>query len=178
MTASQRQPSDSRRPIFYAIQSTRWGWVLAAASEAGICAIEFGDLPEALEEKLAERFHAAERLKDAPAFRDRFTQVIAFLENLSGRLDVPLDIQGTTFQRRVWEALQEIPRGETVTYADVANRIGMPKAVRAVAQACASNHLAVVIPCHRVIRSNGELGGYRWGLDRKRALLDQEMKSG
>jgi len=104
-------------------------------------------------------------------------QVLAFLEEPQpGRLDLPLDVQGTAFQRRVWLALQEIPPGDTVSYAGIASRIGKPKAARAVATACAANPVAVAIPCHRVVRGNGQLGGYRWGLERKRVLLERESK--
>ena len=152
------------------------GWVLVAATGKGICAIEFADTPEILEGRLRARFSEAEFVDDDPGFTAWVAQILAFLESPHGRLDLPLDIQGTAFQRRVWLALREIPLGATASYADVAARIGNPKAARAVAQACASNRIAVAIPCHRVVRSDGGLGGYRWGNERKRKLLDREKE--
>jgi AraC family transcriptional regulator of adaptative response/methylated-DNA-[protein]-cysteine methyltransferase len=151
--------------------------VLVAATAQGICAIDFGNTAEALKEGLHHRFPKAEYQDPDPNFTAMIAQILTFLEGPHrGRLDLPLDIQGTAFQRRVWLALQEIPAGDTVSYADIATRIGKPKAARAVAQACAANPIAVAIPCHRVVRGNGDLGGYRWGVERKRVLLDRERK--
>ena len=163
--------------ICFAIVPCFLGLVLVAATAKGICAIDFGDTIEALKENLRRRFPKAEVQGSDPGFTAMVAKVLAVLEEPHrGRLDLPLDVQGTAFQRRVWLALQEIPPGDTVSYTDVASRIGKPTAARAVARACASNPVAVAIPCHRVLRGNGQLGGYRWGLDRKRVLLERESK--
>ena len=161
--------------IRFAIAPCFLGLILVAATAQGICAIDFGDTIEALKENLRRRFPKAEVQGSDPGFTAMVAKVLAVLEEPHrGRLDLPLDVQGTAFQRRVWLALQEIPPGDTVSYTDVASRIGKPTAARAVARACASNPVAVAIPCHRVVRGNGQLGGYRWGLDRKRVLLERE----
>ena len=152
--------------------------VLVAATAQGICTIDFGNTAAALKESLQRRFPKAQFQDPDPRFTDIIAKVLAFLEDPHRNgLDLPLDIQGTAFQRRVWLALQEIPPGATVSYADIASRIGKPKAARAVAQACAANTIAVAIPCHRVVRGNGQLGGYRWGLERKRFLLERESRN-
>jgi len=153
------------------------GLVLIATTLHGICAIDFGASAERLKEGLYRRFPKAEFQDPDPDFTARIAQVLTFLEDpFPGRLDLPLHIQGTAFQRRVWLALQQIPPGDRVSYADIASRIGKSKAARAVAQACAANPIAVAIPCHRVVRANGQLGGYRWGVERKRVLLERERK--
>ena len=163
--------------IRFAIAPCFLGLILVAATAQGICAIDFGDTIEALKENLRRRFPKAEVQGSDPGFTAMVAKVLAVLEEPHrGRLDLPLDVQGTAFQRRVWLALQEIPPGDTVSYTDVASRIGKPTAARAVARACASNPVAVAIPCHRVVRGNGQLGGYRWGLDRKRVLLGRERR--
>ena len=163
--------------IRFAIAPSFLGWVLVAATERGICAIELGDTPEMLTERLQTRFFKAQLQESDPTFSDWIAQVIYFIETPDRGLNLPLDIQGTAFQQRVWQALQTIPAGTTVSYTDVAKQIDQPTAVRAVATACAANTLAVAIPCHRVVRSNGDLSGYRWGIERKRALLDRESSS-
>ncbi len=160
--------------ILYAIHPSYLGWVLIAATQVGICAIEFGDDPQDLEETLKTRFPLAAYTEEDPLFSSWVKETLTFLEQSAPNLDLPLDIQGTAFQRRVWMALREVPRGTQVSYSEIARRIGQPKAARAVAQACAANRLAIAIPCHRVIRENGELGGYRWGIERKRKLLERE----
>jgi AraC family transcriptional regulator of adaptative response/methylated-DNA-[protein]-cysteine methyltransferase len=163
--------------IRFAIVPCLLGLVLVAATGQGICAIDFGGTAEALEDNLRRRFPKAEFQNPDPRFTGMIAKVLAFLENPHhSRLDLPLDIQGTAFQRRVWLALQEIPPGDTVSYADIASRVGKPKAARAIARACAANTLAVAIPCHRVVRADGQLGGYRWGVERKRVLLGRERK--
>jgi len=162
--------------IRYAIQPCFLGWVLIAATQTGLCAIEFGDHPEDLEQALKERFPGADYLGEDPVFTGWVKDVLTFLEQPDRGLNLPLDIQGTAFQRKVWMALQAIPSGARVSYTEIARRIGQPKATRAVAQACARNRLAVAIPCHRVVRENGGLGGYRWGIDRKRQLLERERE--
>jgi len=163
--------------IQFAIVHCFLGFVLVAATAQGICAIDFGDTAEALKENLRRRFPKAVFQNPDPQFAAMIGQVLAFLEEPHpGRLDLPLDVQGTAFQRRVWLALQEIPPGDTTSYADIASRIGKPKAARAAAQACAANTVAVAIPCHRVVGGKGQLGGYRWGVERKRALIQRERR--
>jgi AraC family transcriptional regulator of adaptative response/methylated-DNA-[protein]-cysteine methyltransferase len=152
------------------------GWLLVAASKKGICMIEFGESRSQLRAKLRERFAGA-ALEPADAKLDRWLQrIVDYLRVPAGSLELPLDVQGTVFQQQVWQILQSIPAGETITYAQVAQRLGNPSAVRAVARAIASNRVAVAIPCHRVIGSDGELRGYRWGIERKQTLLKREQQ--
>jgi AraC family transcriptional regulator of adaptative response/methylated-DNA-[protein]-cysteine methyltransferase len=174
MKPSAYRNGGHRARIRFAVAQCHLGWVLVAATEKGICAIEFGDAPEALGQHLHAKFPKAELIHDDPDFEVWLARVLAFLESPREALDLPLDIQGTAFQRRVWTALQEIPMGATATYGAIAARIGNPRAARAVAQACAANAVAVAVPCHRVVRGDGGLGGYRWGSERKRKLLDRE----
>lgn len=151
------------------------GWVLVAATDRGVCAVFLGDSPVALERELRERFPRARILPEDPDRGAHLEKVLAHLEAPRRTApDLPLDVRGTAFQQRVWEALRRIPPGETATYSEIARRIGSPSAVRAVARACASNPAALVIPCHRVVRSDGTLAGYRWGLERKKRLLERE----
>lgn len=171
--STYRDGADGQQ-ISFAVVPSYLGWVLVAATANGICAIDFGDDPESLAERLRARFPRAEFRDSDRDFATWITQVLAFIEAPDQGLELPLDIQGTAFQRRVWAALREIAPGTTASYGDIAGRIGNPKASRAVAQACAANTLAVAIPCHRVVSSNGDLGGYRWGVERKRALLERE----
>ena len=177
MKPSQFRRGAAGQQIQFAITPCYLGWVLVAGTDQGICAIELGDTPEGLQARLQERFPLADLQEGAAAFRDWVQQVLIFLKAPGDRLDLPLDIQGTAFQRRVWLALRDIPAGTTLSYSAVAARIGQPKATRAVAQACASNKLAVAIPCHRVVRQDGDLGGYRWGIPRKQALLGREAQA-
>jgi AraC family transcriptional regulator, regulatory protein of adaptative response / methylated-DNA-[protein]-cysteine methyltransferase len=160
--------------IRFAVGENSLGRILVAGSERGICAILLGDDADALVRDLRARFPHARLIGSDTGFADRVVKVVAFVEAPRLELDLPLDPRGTPFQRRVWQALREIPAGKTASYADVANRLGMPKAVRAVAQACGANAIAVAIPCHRVVRSNGAISGYRWGVERKHALLQRE----
>jgi len=159
--------------IRFAVGKCSLGFVLVAQSEKGVCAILLGDSWERLAGELRERFSAARRLSDTE-LEPVVTKVVRVVENPRLPLDIALDVRGTEFQERVWQALRSIPVGSTVSYADLAQRIGARRAVRAVAQACAANVLAVVIPCHRVVRQDGGLSGYRWGVGRKRALLERE----
>lgn len=160
--------------IRYAIGSCSLGRLLVAQSDRGICAILFGDNSQELEDDLQRRFPRAElEIADA-AFSQTLSEVITFVEAPATGLSLPLDIRGTVFQQRVWQALQAIPPGETASYRQVAESIGSPRSVRAVAGACAANSLAVAVPCHRVVRNDGGLSGYRWGVERKRALLEKE----
>lgn len=160
--------------IRFAVGECSLGSILVARSERGVCAILLGDDPDALARDLEDRFPQARLIGGDAGFEDLVAKVVGFVEAPALGLDLPLDVRGTAFQQRVWQALREIPAGETVSYADVASRIGAPKSVRAVAQACAANAIAVAIPCHRVVRNDGGLSGYRWGVARKRALLERE----
>jgi AraC family transcriptional regulator of adaptative response/methylated-DNA-[protein]-cysteine methyltransferase len=164
--------------IRFALGECSLGSILVAASDKGICAIQFGDDPETLLRDLQDRFPEAQLIGGDPSFESMVARVVGFVEAPAQGLDLPLDVRGTAFQQRVWQALREIPSGSTASYAEIAERIGRPKAVRAVAQACASNGIAVAIPCHRVVRTDGALSGYRWGVERKRALLDREAMPG
>ena len=174
MAPSQYKAGAVDVAIRFAIERSSLGWVLVAATAQGICAIDFGDTPEILTEQLQTRFPKAQLQASDPTFSGWVSQVLALIETPDRGLDLPLDIQGTAFQQRVWQALQAIPPGTTMSYTEVAKQIDHPTAVRAVAAACAANTLAVVIPCHRVVRSNGALSGYRWGIERKRVLLERE----
>ena len=160
--------------IKFAVGECSLGSILIAATERGVCAIDFGDDPELLVRQLQDRFPKAELIGGDPEFEETAAAVIDFVEDPDTGLDLPLDIRGTAFQQKVWEALRSIPAGQTVSYADVARDIGKPRAVRAVAQACSANRIAVAIPCHRVVRTDGALSGYRWGVERKQALLERE----
>lgn len=164
-------------PIRLAVKQFYLGWVAVAVTDRGICAIEFGDRAEELMTQVQNRFANAQFQAADADFDTWVDQVIAFVETPQQELNLPLDIQGTAFQQRVWSILQTIPAGSTATYTEVAQCLGNPKAVRAVARACASNQIAVAIPCHRVIGSKGALTGYRWGLERKQALLARESSS-
>lgn len=163
--------------IRFAVGECSLGPILVAATDKGVCAILFGDDADALVRELQDRFPKARLIGGDQEFEQLVAQVVGFVEAPERGLSLPLDARGTAFQQRVWRALREIPPGSTATYAEVAARIGQPTAVRAVAQACASNRLAVAIPCHRVIRTDGALSGYRWGVERKRALLEREGKA-
>jgi len=160
--------------LHFAISPCALGQVLVAASERGICAILLGDAPGPLEDELRSRFPAARLELADTGFSDTVARVVALIDEPSGGFALPLDVRGTAFQQRVWEALRRIPSGSTTTYSELAKLLGSPKAVRAVASACAANPVAVAIPCHRVVRRDGALAGYRWGLERKKALLALE----
>ena len=160
--------------IFYSVVTSPLGQLLAAATERGLCKISLGDCADDLIAGLDDEFARAERIRDDEGLGSWLGRIIAWLEGWQPNLQLPLDLRATAFQLKVWSALQAIPRGETRSYKQIAAAIGNPKASRAVASACASNPVALVIPCHRVVRSNGQLGGYRWGIDRKRALLEAE----
>lgn len=175
---ARHSPSPMRRndsqPLRYGITTCSLGRLLVASSEHGICAIEFGEDDSTLVQQLAKRFPAAIVEEAGPEFREVVDAVIARVDGGLEQLTWPLDIRGTRFQQTVWQCLQQIPAGTTVSYTTVAERIGQPRAVRAVAGACAANPLAVAIPCHRVVRSDGNPSGYRWGIERKRSLLARE----
>ena len=158
----------------FAVGECSLGSVLVAATRKGVSAILLGDDPDALIRNLQDRFPRATLVGGDEAFERLVARVVGFIDAPAQGFDLPLDVRGTAFQHRVWQALRRIPAGRTVSYADLAKRIGRPAAVRAVAQACAANTLAVAIPCHRVVCSDGHLSGYRWGVDRKRTLLARE----
>ncbi len=160
--------------IRFAVGECWLGSILVAATEKGVCAILLGDDPAALVRELQDRFPKARLIGGDAGFEDMVAKVVGFVEAPGLGLELPLDVRGTAFQQRVWQALREIPVGTTASYAEIAKRIGRPKSVRAVAQACASNAVAVAIPCHRVVRTDGALSGYRWGVERKQALLARE----
>jgi AraC family transcriptional regulator of adaptative response/methylated-DNA-[protein]-cysteine methyltransferase len=160
----------------FAIRKCSLGLILIAASEKGVCAILFGDDPEELQRDLQDQFPRARLIGGDKSFEELTAKVVAFVEEPNQGLDLPLDIRGTAFQHRVWDALRRIPAGSTASYAEIARKIGAPKSVRAVARACATNRIAVAIPCHRVIGSDGSLTGYSGGIERKRALLAREAK--
>ncbi|GBG15472.1 AraC family transcriptional regulator, regulatory protein of adaptative response / methylated-DNA-[protein]-cysteine methyltransferase [Novimethylophilus kurashikiensis] len=174
MTPSRFRSGGVDTDIRFAVGECSLGAILVAVSDRGICAIALGDDPEKLVHELQDRFHNAHLVGNDPSFEHLVAQVVGFVETPGLGLDLPLDVRGTAFQQRVWQALQEIPAGSTLSYSELAHRIGVPKAIRAVASACAANILAVAIPCHRVVRSDGSVSGYRWGVDRKRALLLRE----
>ncbi len=175
MAPSIFRDGGAQTDIRYAIGPCYLGRVLVAVTHRGVCAIELGDDDKELEDMLMHRFAAAQVASDA-TLADTLERVIAFLERPAAGLALSLDIQGTAFQQRVWEALQTIPAGETRSYRGVAELIGSPSSARAVANACARNTMAVAVPCHRVVGSDGRLAGYRWGVERKKALLMRERK--
>ncbi|MGA8656062.1 MAG: bifunctional DNA-binding transcriptional regulator/O6-methylguanine-DNA methyltransferase Ada [Chthoniobacterales bacterium] len=174
MTPTKFRKGGTGTRIRFAVGECSLGSVLVAVSEKGVCAISLGDDPEALVRDLQDQFPKAELIGADREFESMVGKVVGLIEAPRTGFNLPLDVRGTAFQLRVWQALRKIPAGSTVSYSDIAERIGAPKAVRAVAQACASNHIAVAIPCHRVLRNDGALSGYRWGVERKSALLKRE----
>jgi AraC family transcriptional regulator of adaptative response/methylated-DNA-[protein]-cysteine methyltransferase len=177
MTPGRYRAGGDLTQIRFAIGECSLGSILVAATEKGVCAILLGRDPDALVRELQDRFTKADLIGADAAFEKLVAKVIGFVEQPRLGLDLPLDVQGTAFQQRVWRALRNIGVGNTASYGDIAARIGQPKSTRAVAQACAANMIAVAIPCHRVIRTDGQLSGYRWGVQRKRALLERERSS-
>lgn len=171
MTASAYRQGGSGESIDFAIGACNLGAILVACSAKGVCAVSLGDDPDLLARELQDRFPRAKLRGDDPHFARLVATVVGFIEAPGLGLALPLDIRGTAFQQRVWQALREIPSGRTASYADIAQRIGQPGASRAVARACAANPIAVAIPCHRVVRTDGSISGYRWGVERKQALL-------
>lgn len=174
MTPTRYRAGGEAAEIRFAVGQCSLGAILVAATDRGVCAIQLGDDPEPLVRDLQDRFPKARLIGGDSDFERLVAEVVGFVEHPRVGLDLPLDIRGTAFQQRVWQALREIPDGHTASYSEVARRIGAPRSIRAVAQAVASNRLAVAIPCHRVIRNDGGLAGYRWGVERKRALLERE----
>lgn len=174
MRARDYRDGGQNATIRFGVGQCSLGAILVAQSQRGICAILLGDDPDALVRDLQDQFGKAKLIGGDAGFEKLMAEVVGFVEHPALGLNLPLDVRGTAFQARVWQALQKITPGTTVSYAEIAERIGLPKAVRAVAQACAANHIAVAIPCHRVVRRDGNLSGYRWGVERKRELLQRE----
>ncbi len=163
--------------IRFAVGDCSLGAILVAATDKGVCAIQFGDDPQALVDRLQETFPKADLVGGDAAFETLVANAVGLVEEPGRNIDLPLDIRGTAFQQKVWRALREIPAGTTLTYAELADRIGAPSAVRAVASACGANRIAVAIPCHRIVRTGGGLAGYRWGVERKAALIAKERSA-
>jgi AraC family transcriptional regulator of adaptative response/methylated-DNA-[protein]-cysteine methyltransferase len=178
MTPTQYRGGGANEEIHFAVGETSLGAILVASSKKGVASILLGTDPDTLVRNLQDRFPKARLIGADGDYEALVARVVGFVEAPNLGLDLPLDVRGTAFQQRVWQALQEIPVGQTVSYAEVARRIGSPKAVRAVAGACAANNIAVAIPCHRVVRNDGSLSGYAWGVERKRVLLDREAALG
>jgi AraC family transcriptional regulator, regulatory protein of adaptative response / methylated-DNA-[protein]-cysteine methyltransferase len=176
MTPTQYRSGGVNEEIRFAVGECSLGTLLVASSKKGIAAILLGDDPDKLVRELQDRFPKARLIGADREYEALVARVVGFIEAPGQGLDLPLDIRGTAFQQRVWRALQNIPVGRTVSYAELARRIGSPKAVRAVAGACAANNIAVVIPCHRVVRNDGSLSGYAWGVERKRALIAKDAR--
>lgn len=176
MTPSAYKKGGQGMTISYSITDCELGRILVARTIKGLCNVAFADDDKSLESNLRKEFPNAEVVKDAKVLKGFVDEILKHLSGEKKRLDLPLDIQATAFQMRVWELLRKIPYGETVTYTQIAEKLGDKKKVRAVAQACANNRVAVVIPCHRVVAKNGKLSGYRWGVERKEKLLNQESK--
>jgi AraC family transcriptional regulator of adaptative response/methylated-DNA-[protein]-cysteine methyltransferase len=174
MTPGTYRRGGAGMTITYAVAPSALGLLLVAATERGLCAVRFGESASELEHGLRAEFHSATLRRDDGALRRYLDPLLAELRGQSSPITLPLDVRATAFQKKVWEALQHIPRGETRSYTDIARQIGEPSAVRAVARACATNPVAIAVPCHRVVRSDGELAGYRWGIERKRKLLKAE----
>ncbi len=177
MTPTKFRKGGANEDIRYAFGHSSLGSVLVAASEKGVCAILIGDDPHALAAELRDRFPRAQLTAAGPGFKKTIAKAIRLVEAPASSVDLPLDVRGTAFQHRVWKALRDIPAGSTATYTEIARRIGKPKSVRAVAGACAANPVAIAVPCHRVVRRDGDLAGYRWGVERKRELLRREGKA-
>lgn len=176
MTPTAYRRGGSGSTIRFALGQCSLGSILVAATERGICAISLGDDAEALLRDLADRFSHAHLVGADAAFEQLVARAVGLVEAPGENVDLPLDVRGTAFQQRVWEALRAVPAGTTTSYAELAHRLGRPTATRAVARACAANPLAVAIPCHRVVRTDGGLSGYRWGVARKRTLLEREAQ--
>lgn len=162
--------------IFYAIAESALGWIIAAATDKGICAIEFADNAQVLPTMIQERFPEAKLQESDSRLDDLLARIIRLIESPGDKIELPLDIRGTAFQQQVWNALRKIKPGATISYSELARKLGKPRAVRAVASACAANKIAVAIPCHRAVSKTGKLSGYRWGIERKQKLLDLESK--
>jgi AraC family transcriptional regulator of adaptative response/methylated-DNA-[protein]-cysteine methyltransferase len=178
MAASEYRAKGKGLSIRYCTFASALGTVLVAATDKGVCSIKIGDSPRGLEEILHGEFSFASLERDESSLKDIREKILAFLAGDASLGRVPLDVRGTVFQRKVWDALRRIPAGETRTYREIARAIGAPEAVRAVGSACGANPVALAVPCHRAVRTDGGLGGYAWGLERKRQLLQNEKTKG
>jgi AraC family transcriptional regulator of adaptative response/methylated-DNA-[protein]-cysteine methyltransferase len=176
MTPGRFRSGGRNERIRFAVEKCSLGLVLVAATDVGVCAILLGEQRDMLVEDLRQRFPQARLVRGEPDFEQCVAKVVSLMAAPRAGIDLPFDVRGTAFQQRVWQALRAIPPGATASYAQIAHRIGAPRAVRAVAQACAANPVAVAIPCHRAVRNDGGLAGYRWGLERKQALLQRERE--
>lgn len=176
MTPKTYAKGGENMKIDYTVTESELGKMLVARTEKGVCAVTFGDDEKILTENLQKEYKNARLTENNTKLKDYVRAILENLEGANKTLDLPLDLQATAFQMRVWELLRKIPYGETVSYQEIAEKLGNKRAVRAVATACASNRVALIIPCHRVLRSNGELSGYRWGIERKKAILEKEKK--
>lgn len=176
MTPARYRRGGADEILRFAVGQCSLGAILVASSDKGVASILLGDDPDKLVRDLQDRFPAARLVGGDADYERLVAEVVGFVETPGIGLDLPLDVRGTAFQQRVWQALRRIPAGRTATYTDIARQIGAPAAVRAVAGACAANPIAVAIPCHRVIRTDGALTGYRWGVERKRSLLAREAE--
>ncbi|MDF5710345.1 MAG: bifunctional DNA-binding transcriptional regulator/O6-methylguanine-DNA methyltransferase Ada [Nostoc sp. S4] len=176
MTPKTYQQAGKTMFIIYAIAPCSLGYLLVATTQKGICAVKLGDEADKLEQILSEEFHQAHIVRDDRTHKDWIQAILDSLTGGKADLDLPVDVRGTAFQKQVWQALQKIPYGKTRTYTDIAREIGKPQAVRAVGNACGANPIALIVPCHRVLRNDATLGGYRWGIERKQKLLIQESK--
>ncbi len=177
MTPTQYRAGGTAEVIRFAVGQCSLGAILVASSEKGVASILIGDNPDALVRDLQDRFRNARLIGGDGDYELLVARVVGLIEAPGLGLDLPLDVRGTAFQQRVWQALRDIPAGRTATYMDIARKIGSPKSLRAVAGACAANNIAVAIPCHRVVRNDGSLSGYRWGVERKRILIDREAST-
>ncbi len=176
MTPGEYRRGGPGATIRYAVAPTPLGRMLVAATDRGLCAVRFGETVTELEHDLRNEFHSAKLHREDAAMKEFIEPLVASIRGDNSSIDLPLDIRATAFQQKVWDSLRRIPRGETRSYTEVAHEIGEPTAVRAVARACAANPLAIAVPCHRVIRSDGDISGYRWGVERKKKLLEREQR--
>ncbi len=177
MTAKIYQQQSPKTKIFYTIVHSDLGYLLVATTDKGICSLKIGDHAENLVKILADEFNQATIIYDDKSYQNWLEKILDFVAEKKYNLDLPIDIHGTDFQKKVWQALQNIPYGETRTYQEIANELGKPKANRAVGNACGANPIALIIPCHRVVCSDGSIGGYHWGIERKQKLLAREKKT-
>jgi AraC family transcriptional regulator, regulatory protein of adaptative response / methylated-DNA-[protein]-cysteine methyltransferase len=178
MTPKTYQQQGQKTRIVYSVVTCSLGYLLVATTDKGICTIKLGDRPKELIKILTDEFQQATIIRDDQSHQDWIKKILNLITGTESDPDLPLDIRGTAFQQQVWQALQKIPYGETQTYTEIAQDLGKPKAVRAIANACGANPVALIIPCHRVVRNDGSLGGYRWGIERKQKLIEQEKGRG
>jgi AraC family transcriptional regulator, regulatory protein of adaptative response / methylated-DNA-[protein]-cysteine methyltransferase len=175
MTPKTYQQQGQKTQIISSVVACSLGYLLVATTAKGICSVKLGDRPKELIQTLTEEFQQATIIRDDQRHQDWIKKILNLITGTESNPDLPLDIRGTAFQQQVWQALRKIPYGETKTYSEIAQDLGKPKAVRAIGNACGANPVALIIPCHRVVRNDGSLGGYRWGIERKQQLIEQEQ---